>query len=104
MLAHTHPAIWANSPGYFDHFWMEEPKILACVYALFDCSSLWCVRTRAVHHLLGAKPSEDLRATIEGMVEGKAMEGGREVTEKVPKGMGLKVRFDVAMHFRTRPR
>ena len=104
MLAHTQPAIWANSPKYFDHFWTGEPNILACVYALFDCSSLWCVRTRAVHHLLGAKPSEELRATIEGMMEANVVEEGREAKMKVPKGMGLKVRFDIAVHFRTRPR
>jgi len=44
----------SKSPHFYDGFWRNFPLVQTCVYAAFGCSSTWCVRSRAIHALLGA--------------------------------------------------
>ncbi|CAI5476348.1 unnamed protein product [Closterium sp. Yama58-4] len=99
-LGFTGPIMLSKSPSHFDGFWQLYPRVQACVFSAFRCSSLWCVHSRAIHELL-LGPSRLLQEVVGQVLLQHMGEGTPPVPSQ--KGVADGDMFDVALHIRTRP-
>ncbi|CAI7808303.1 unnamed protein product [Closterium sp. NIES-54] len=99
-LGFTGPIMLSKSPSHFDGFWQLYPRVQACVFSAFRCSSLWCVHSRAIHELI-LGPSRLLQEVVGQVLLQHMGEGKPPVPSQ--KGVADGDMFDVALHIRTRP-
>ncbi|CAI5515353.1 unnamed protein product [Closterium sp. Naga37s-1] len=99
-LGFTGPIMLSKSPSHFDGFWQLYPRVQACVFSAFRCSSLWCVHSRAIHELI-LGPSRLLQEVVGQVLLQHMGEGTPPVPSQ--KGVADGDMFDVALHIRTRP-
>ncbi|CAI7767371.1 unnamed protein product [Closterium sp. NIES-53] len=76
------PVVHVNTGSFFDNFWHKNGRLAPCVQRTFHCHNIWCVRSHAIHALLGHGPVSELQEVIEEIVrrrrwgEGAGSEGG----------------------------
>ncbi|CAI5978676.1 unnamed protein product, partial [Closterium sp. NIES-64] len=76
------PVVHVNTGSFFDNFWHKNGRLAPCVQRAFHCHNIWCVRSHAIHALLGHGPVPELQEVIEETVrrkrwgEGGGSEGG----------------------------
>ncbi|CAI5530517.1 unnamed protein product, partial [Closterium sp. Naga37s-1] len=103
-------------PGaFFDRLWRGDPQINQCVHDAFSCRTIWCIRSKVLSLLLGNGPKPGMQDVVDrdlrvvpplvlrgeevGRKEGEVT-GGKVEPQMVPKGEGLRLQFDVALHIR----